>query len=114
MIDIVKELEENFPAIDLEEIKEIQPDLPDDIIKSIKLYNKALNDMQAGSEDIAIISGDGMPISEFYHPGITAIKSPAFDIGKTAASLLLNKINNPDLPNENIILPPCLMVRESC
>ncbi len=55
MIDITNEIEENYPSIDLEEIKEIQPELPDDMLNSIHLYNKALNDLKSGSEDIAII-----------------------------------------------------------
>jgi LacI family transcriptional regulator len=65
-------------------------------------------------EDFAVISCGDIPFNGFYYPGITSVQSPAIDLGKKAAELLLKKIKNPELQNQNILLPPSLVVRESC
>jgi tetratricopeptide (TPR) repeat protein len=41
--------------LDLEEIEKEAGDLPEDTVKAIQLFNKALEDIKSGNEDIAII-----------------------------------------------------------
>ncbi|AUG58183.1 MAG TPA: tetratricopeptide repeat protein [Ruminiclostridium sp.] len=53
-MDINKELL-NYPPLDLDKLLETNKDMPDNIKNSIVLYNKALEDFKAKSEDIAII-----------------------------------------------------------
>jgi tetratricopeptide (TPR) repeat protein len=54
LINLKQELQ-NYPPINLKSIEENTPDIPDDIKNSIILYNKALDSIRFGSEDIAII-----------------------------------------------------------
>lgn len=53
-MDFKKELL-NYPPLDLDKLLESNKDMPDNIRNSIVLYNKALEDFKAKSEDIAII-----------------------------------------------------------
>ncbi|HEY8500581.1 MAG TPA: tetratricopeptide repeat protein [Clostridia bacterium] len=54
MLNVSFELE-NFHPLDLEEIEKEAGNLPEDTIKAIRLFNKALEDIKSGNEDIAII-----------------------------------------------------------
>ncbi|MCX7843451.1 MAG: tetratricopeptide repeat protein [Clostridia bacterium] len=45
----------NYPPIDLAILEAKEPGMPDNIVNSILLYNKALEKLRMGSEDIAII-----------------------------------------------------------
>ena len=54
MLNVSFELE-NFQPLDLEEIEIEACDLPEDTVKAIQLFNKALEDIKSGNEDIAII-----------------------------------------------------------
>lgn len=54
MIDLKKELQ-NYSQIDMKRLEDEGGDLPDNIKNSIILYNKALESLQSGSEDIAVI-----------------------------------------------------------
>ncbi|RXE57769.1 tetratricopeptide repeat protein [Acetivibrio mesophilus] len=54
MMDFKNELQ-NYSMIDLDRLSESNPNIPDNIKNSILLYNKALEDFRAKSEDIAII-----------------------------------------------------------
>ncbi len=54
MIDLKQELQ-NFSYIDIESLSENVDNIPDNIKNSVILYNKALNNINSKSEDIAII-----------------------------------------------------------
>jgi len=54
MLNVSTELE-SFQPIDLEEIEKEAGSLPEDTVKAIQLFNKALEDIKFGNEDIAII-----------------------------------------------------------
>jgi tetratricopeptide (TPR) repeat protein len=54
LINLKQELQ-NYPPINLKAIEENTPGIPDEIKNSIILYNKALDSIRLGSEDIAII-----------------------------------------------------------
>ncbi len=55
MLDVALELE-NFQPVDLEEIGVQAGKLPEDTVEAIQLFNKALEDMHSGNEDMAIIA----------------------------------------------------------
>lgn len=67
-------------------------------------------------EDLAVIGIDEVSYANIYSPALTTIQQPAFDMGKKAAELLLNRITN----KENCMDPkiyrfePKLNSRESC
>lgn len=54
MIDLKQEIQD-YHIINLKDIAQNEPDIPDNIRNSIILYNKAIESLKNGSEDIAII-----------------------------------------------------------
>lgn len=66
--------------------------------------------------DIAVIGIDEVSFADLYSPPLTTVKQPAFDMGKMAAEVLLNKINNiENLLTKTIYrFEPELIRRSSC
>ncbi len=65
-------------------------------------------------EDIQIVSFSNLDTAAYLNPPLTTITQPAFEIGKTAASLLIKALEKKiDLVNEVIIIPSTLIVRKS-
>ncbi|MFC7319562.1 LacI family DNA-binding transcriptional regulator [Halobacillus campisalis] len=65
--------------------------------------------------DLSIIGIDDVPYASFYNPPLTTIAQPTFQMGTTAAQVLLNKINKKqpadNLPDDRF--EPELKIRES-
>ena len=66
-------------------------------------------------EDVALVGFSDTPAAVHMDPGLTTVFQPAFDMGKTAASLLLEqfKDDNEDYATETVILPTRLIIRGS-
>jgi LacI family transcriptional regulator len=66
-------------------------------------------------KDIAVVGFNNDPISAIIEPSLTTINQPAFEIGKIASSLLLDKIENKitSLENNLKVLNSELIVRAS-
>lgn len=66
-------------------------------------------------EEMKVISFANLPTAQILNPSITTITQPAFDIGKSAASLLFKGIEkkNYNISCEKIVLPSTLCVRNS-
>lgn len=65
-------------------------------------------------EDIAVVGFDDLPWAISLNPPLTAVAQPTRDLGRTAAQLLLERIENPYRPVRKVILQPTLKVRASC
>jgi DNA-binding LacI/PurR family transcriptional regulator len=63
--------------------------------------------------DIAIIGFDNSSIATLVDPNITTINQPSYQIGVQGANLLIDKIQNPDLPSQSIVLKGEFIVRGS-
>ncbi len=63
---------------------------------------------------IAIIGFDDMFWSNSLFPPLSAVRQPAVEIGKRAAELLIQRINDPTRTCIQMILNPELMIRSSC
>ncbi len=64
--------------------------------------------------DVALVSIDEVPYSEIFDPALTIASQPAFEIGKHAAELLLEKVTNKEKKANKIIrYSPTLIVRKS-
>jgi LacI family kdg operon repressor len=65
--------------------------------------------------DLAIIGIDDVSFASFFQPSLSIVEQPAFEMGKKAAELLLNKIQNKDLEDEQDVYryKPKLIVRNS-
>ena len=64
-------------------------------------------------DEIAVVGFDDMPWAASLQPPLTVVAQPAYDMGRMAASLLLERLNNPELPIRNIVLDTELIVRAS-
>ena len=65
-------------------------------------------------EQIAIIGFDDMYWSVSLNPPLTAVSQPAFEIGRRAAELLFERINEPERQPVKLILNTQLKIRSSC
>ena len=65
-------------------------------------------------ESIALIGFDDLPWAEALDPPLTVVRQPAYEVGKAAAEMLINRLNNPDLAVAKLQLRPRLILRKSC
>jgi LacI family transcriptional regulator len=63
--------------------------------------------------DVSLVAFDDLPWMEMVEPGITAVSQPAFDVGRRAAELLLQRADDPGRPQRVEQLEPTLVVRGS-
>jgi LacI family transcriptional regulator len=57
---------------------------------------------------------DNIPEGAMRRPSLTTVAIGAREIGEEAARLLLRRIKSPGGSSESVILPPKLVIRESC
>ena len=70
---------------------------------------------QAGIQipkDVSLIGFDDLPTSELI--GMTTVRQPFVEEGRTGMMQLLSSIHNPDTMGEIVVLPCALVVRDSC
>ncbi len=65
-------------------------------------------------DDVAVVSFDDMPWAAALSPPLTAVAQATYEMGATAARLLLERIREPDRPVARIRLQTQLVVRSSC
>jgi DNA-binding LacI/PurR family transcriptional regulator len=64
--------------------------------------------------DVAIVGFDDMPWATSLAPPLTAVAQPTYELGSTAADLLLQRIADRERPLVEMTLEPNLVVRASC
>ena len=65
-------------------------------------------------EDIAVIGFDDLPATMVVDPFLTVVAQPAYEMGKRAAELLLNRLSGTSsTENQEIILPTEIIERQS-
>jgi DNA-binding LacI/PurR family transcriptional regulator len=65
-------------------------------------------------EDIGLVGFNNEPVTSLVTPQISSIDMPAFEIGKAAAKLFIETVHNSEeMPHDEIVLKPKLLVRES-
>jgi LacI family transcriptional regulator len=65
-------------------------------------------------EDISIVGFDDIPQAASVHPPLTTIRQPLEEMGRAAARLLFEIIENKAQPGKLIALPTQLVIRSSC
>jgi DNA-binding LacI/PurR family transcriptional regulator len=65
-------------------------------------------------EEIAVLGFDDMPWATSLRPPLTAVSQPAEEIGRTAAQLLLDRLDGTARAPRQVILQTTLIVRASC
>ncbi|GAA1211574.1 LacI family DNA-binding transcriptional regulator [Rhodoglobus aureus] len=79
-----------------------------DAMRTLRALNMTVPD------DLALASFDDFVWADFFHPRLTAIAQPLAELGHRAVTLLLERLENPDLPTRVETLKPTLMHRDSC
>ena len=74
------------------------------------IHEKGLNIPQ----DVAIVGFDDMPWAPSLAPPLTAVAQPTYELGRTAADLLLQRIADKDREIVEMTLEPTLIIRDSC
>lgn len=64
-------------------------------------------------DDIAIVGYDDIPVARYYAPPLTTIRQPMQDVGRVAARMLIDAINNLPLERQEVLLTPELVIRQS-
>ncbi|PTN09537.1 LacI family DNA-binding transcriptional regulator [Mangrovibacterium marinum] len=65
-------------------------------------------------KDIAVLGFDDMNWSNALNPPLTAVRQPAYEIGKRAGELLIQRIKDPKRPCIQMTLNSELKIRHSC
>lgn len=65
-------------------------------------------------QDIALVGFDNVNLSEYVDPPLTTVDLPGYEIGKNAANILIDNIENNKNDNKKIILETHLVIRKSC
>lgn len=65
-------------------------------------------------KDVAIVGFDDMYWSISLNPPLTAVYQPAYEIGRRAGELLIQRIKDPSRPTIKMMLNTELMIRSSC
>ena len=74
----------------------------------------ALNDIGlAVGKDISIVGFDDNVLASSLNPGVTVVSGNQTELGKRAAKMLLDRINNPNSPVEELIIDVTLIERNS-
>jgi DNA-binding LacI/PurR family transcriptional regulator len=64
--------------------------------------------------DISVIGFDDIIVADYFNPRLTTVRQPLFEMGTTAAKLLIKRIQAPDEPYpQDVWFEPELIVRES-
>ncbi|HHV80533.1 TPA: LacI family transcriptional regulator [bacterium] len=63
--------------------------------------------------DVSVIGFDGIPLCEYIEPALTTVVQPIYEMGKTAAELLLESIREGIELKGHIVLDTRIEVRES-
>lgn len=63
--------------------------------------------------DISVTGFNDMPFVDKLHPPLTTIRIPHYEMGETAARLLLDRLTDPDARAETVLLKRELIVRGS-
>lgn len=64
--------------------------------------------------DVAVVGCDDVDEAGLHRPALTTFTTDPRVVGREAARLLLRRIASPDRPREEIIIPPRLIIRQSC
>lgn len=76
--------------------------------------NRALRELGlAVPGDVALVGCDGIEETEYQHPALSTISLPLEEMCRLGWQFLQNRLQNPDLPWQQIVLPTHLIVRDS-
>ena len=63
--------------------------------------------------EVSVVGFNDMPFAARFQPPLSTIHIPHYEIGKAAAELMLERLQDADAPPREIRLEPHLVVRDS-
>lgn len=83
-------------------------EIPDAIMASndrslMRILNFLKKNYNGLPETLALMTFDEVEFAEFYNPAITTIEQPAFEMGKRAAEILLDQINESSMEGVSLL-----------
>jgi LacI family transcriptional regulator len=63
--------------------------------------------------DLSVVGFDDVPLASFANPALTTVVQPKYEIGVVAATMLLERMQDPDRPPQRKMLDTELVVRQS-
>ena len=82
-------------------------------IMALGVYSELKKNRIKCGKDISVVGFDDMPFADKFNPPLTTVHTPLIDVGKEAARLLLDKIENSGIKASKIKLEPDLIIRAS-
>ena len=64
-------------------------------------------------EDVSVVGYNDMPFVDRFRPPLTTVRVPHYELGATAAGLMLEQLQEIDAPARQLRLAPELIIRES-
>lgn len=64
-------------------------------------------------DEVALIGFDDLPLAAVFSPPLTVVRQPAYDVGRCAAELLFQRIEEPSRVPTSVRLSPELLIRGS-
>ncbi len=64
--------------------------------------------------DISIVGFDDMPQASLVYPQLTTVRQPLDQMGRVAARMLIDEIENPRYTPRRVTLSTSLVIRDSC
>lgn len=78
-------------------------------------FMKALRQYQMRCpQDVAIVTCDDHPWIESFHPRLTTVDLPKYELGTEAARVLIARLAGRDAPTQRLQLRSTLTIRDSC
>ena len=74
----------------------------------------ALKNGYALPEDLSIVGFDGLEMAKYFHPAITTIKQPRYQMGAKGMEMLIRLIKHETVELDELILDFELVIRDSC
>ncbi|MBN1934066.1 MAG: LacI family DNA-binding transcriptional regulator [Anaerolineae bacterium] len=65
-------------------------------------------------QDVSIVGFDDIPLAASWHPPLTTVQQPLYQMGRMAAQMIVALAAGQELVSPQIELPTQLIVRESC
>ena len=64
-------------------------------------------------DDVSVVGYNDMPFVDRFRPPLTTVRVPHYELGATAAQLMLEQLQGIDPPPRQLLLPPELVIRGS-
>jgi LacI family transcriptional regulator len=65
-------------------------------------------------EDVSVMGFDDIPQASLVYPRLTTVRHPMYEMGRVAARMLLERIEDPHAPPQHVELETELVIRDSC